>query len=75
MKRILHYIFHYILKLVGKEITDLGKEKLSMSFFSANNFFISSDILILKHALTAETVTALEGLELSLQKVTVRKKL
>ena len=28
-----------------------------MTFFLANNFFISSDILVLTHALTAETVT------------------
>ena len=38
-------------------MTDLGNAKLSKPFFLANNFFISSDILVLTHALTAETVT------------------
>ena len=28
-----------------------------MPFFLANNFFISSDILVITHALTAEAVT------------------
>ena len=46
----------FLLTLVGKEITDLGNEKLSMPFFLVNNFFISSDILVLTDALTAETV-------------------
>ena len=52
MKSILH-----IHTLVGKEITDFGNAKLSMLFFLVNKFFISSDILVLTHALTAETVT------------------
>ena len=47
----------FLLTLVGKEITDLGNAKLSMSFLLVNNFFISSDILVLRHALTAEAVT------------------
>ena len=42
----------FLLTLVGKEITDLGNAKLSMSFLLVNNFFISSDILVLTHALT-----------------------
>ena len=29
----------FLLKLVGKEIIDLGNAKLSMPFFLANNFF------------------------------------
>ena len=45
----------FLLTLLGKEITDL--EKLSMPFFLANKFFISSDIIVLTQALTAETVT------------------
>ena len=47
----------FLLTLVGKEITDFGNAKLSMPFFLVNKFFISSDILVLTHALTAETVT------------------
>ena len=47
----------FLLKLISKEITNLGNAKLSMPFFLANNFFISSDILIPTHALTAETLT------------------
>ena len=47
----------FLLTLVGKEITDLGNAKLSMSFLLLNSFFISSDILVLTHALTAEAVT------------------
>ena len=47
----------FLLTLVGKEITDFGSAKLSMPFFLVNKFFISSDILVLTHALTAETVT------------------
>ena len=47
----------FLLTLVGKEITDLGNANLSMPFFLANNFFISSGILVLAHALTAEIVT------------------
>ena len=47
----------FLLTLVGKEKTDLGNAKLSMSFFLLNSFFISSDILVLTHALTAEAVT------------------
>ena len=35
-------------------MTDFGNAKLSMPFGSANNFFISSGILVLTHALTAE---------------------
>ena len=47
----------FLLTLVCKATTDLGNAKLSISFFLVNNFFISSDILVLTHALTAETVT------------------
>ena len=49
--------FTFLLTLVGKEITDFGNAKLSMPFFLVNKFFISSDILVLTHASTAETVT------------------
>ena len=45
----------FLLTVVGKEITDFGNAKLSMLFLLANNFFISSDMLVLTHALTAET--------------------
>ena len=45
------------LKLVGKEITDFGNKKLSMSSFLSNNFFISSNILLLTHESVAGTVT------------------
>ena len=45
------------LKLVGKEITDFGNKKLSMSSFLSNNFFISSNILLLTRELAAGTVT------------------
>ena len=47
----------FLLTLVGTEITAFGNAKLSMSFFLVNRFFISSDILVLTHALTTETVT------------------
>ena len=47
----------FLLKLVGKEITELENAKLSMFFFLVNNFLISSDMLVLAHALTANTVT------------------
>ena len=47
----------FLLTLVGKEITDFGNAKLSMPFFLVNKFFISSDTLVLTHALTAERVT------------------
>ena len=47
----------FLLTLVGKEITGFGNAKLIMPFFLVNKFFISSDILVLTHALTAETVT------------------
>ena len=47
----------FLLTLVGKEITNFGNAKLSMPSFLANKFFISSDMLVLTHALTAETVT------------------
>ena len=47
----------FLLTLVGKEITNLGNAKLSMSFLLVNNFLISSGILVLTHALTAEAVT------------------
>ena len=50
-----HIIF--LLTLVGKEITDSGNAKLSMPSFLVNNCLTSSDILVLTHALTAETVT------------------
>ena len=50
-----HIIF--LLTLVGKKITDLGNAKLSMPSFLVNNCFTSSDILVLTHVLTAETVT------------------
>ena len=43
--------------IVGKEIADLGHAKLSMPFVFGNKFFILSDILVLTHALSAETVT------------------
>ena len=58
-----------------EKITNLVNAKLSMSFFLANNFFIS-DILVPMHALTAETLkVALQWLELILQTVSVQKKL
>ena len=47
----------FLLTLVGKEITDFGNAKLSMPFYLVNKFFISSHILVLTHALIAETVT------------------
>ena len=37
----------FLLTLVGKEISDLGNAKLSMRYFLTNNFFISSNILVL----------------------------
>ena len=43
--------------IVDNEMTDLENAKLSMSFFFGNKFFILSDMLVLTHALTAETVT------------------
>ena len=46
----------FLLTLVGKEITDLGHAKLSMPFFFVNDFFVSSAILVLTHALTPEIV-------------------
>ena len=67
----------FLLTLVGKEITDLGKAKLSVLFFLVNNFFISSDILVVTHTLTAETVTgtlATVEIELTGSKVSVQKK-
>ena len=47
----------FLLSLVGKEITELENVKLSMFFFLVNNFLISSDMLVLAHALTANAVT------------------
>ena len=47
----------FLLTLVGQEITNFGNAKLSMPSFLVNKFFISSDMLVLTHALIAETVT------------------
>ena len=49
-----HIVF--LLTLVGKEILDLGNAKTSMPFFLANNFIISSYILVLTHALTEVSI-------------------
>ena len=44
-----HIIF--LLTLVDKETTDLGNPKLSIPFVLANDFFISSEILVLTHVI------------------------
>ena len=37
------YLITFLLTVVGKEVTDLGNAKLSMSFFLVNNFLISAE--------------------------------
>ena len=49
----------FLMKLIDKEMADLGSAILSFLSFLANKYFLSSDMPVLKHALAEERVTGI----------------